>query len=124
MTLARGELRPRDPVVLAEGVLERSNRIVIQPRRVEVAQLRARQHFAVDVIAVLVAELLRCAVECNRNLLSGSISCSLNGSEDEAKSVLVAWQIRGESALVSHATQKAFLLENRSQGMICLDACT
>ena len=65
-------------------------------------------------------ELLCGAVESNRNLLTGLVPGSLYRSKHVTQSVLVALEVRCETALITHAAEKAFLFEHRLQRVVSL----
>lgn len=106
------KVRPGGPVILSEGILERSNGVLgdelgvvssklltsLPQRLVGVGVLEVK----VVLVGLLVVELGRCGIDTDLDL--ASVTGSLNGLHDEVKSLLSGLNIGGNTTLITDVT--------------------
>lgn len=103
-----GEVRPRLPVILVEGVLNRDNRVLLDVAEVEVRKLLARDPLGgvgvrvleVKVVLAVLVEFRRGDVESNLDL--ALVASLLDGLAQEFKRLLSARDVGSKATLVTN----------------------
>ena len=119
---ARGQLLPAVPVVLAERVFERDDRVGVEPALVDRRHVGGRLDRAFEVVALRAVELTGRRVDRQRDVLARGQAGLADRLDDQVERGLVVLQVRGEAALVADASVQVMLLQHRLQRVVGLGA--
>jgi hypothetical protein len=112
------ERRPAAPVILREAVLDRHDRILLEPARVQLdhalGAALAGAALLEDIRAVLV-QLRRRDVERDRDLLPRRVARRLDRLDDDHQGFLIVLEIRSEATLIADARRQPTFLEHLLQ---------
>ena len=119
-----GQVLPAVPVAFVHAVLDRDDRVLVDPAREHGRPFLRRQlqAFALEVVLAVLVELAGRAVEADRDLLAGGVAGLLDGFEQQLDRRLVARHAGGEAALVADGRGDAAFAQDLLERMEHLGA--
>src|SRR6185437_14125559 len=100
-----GELGPSFPIVLGQPVFDRNDRVLVDPRFVELDHaigVPLAGAALLERVRAIRKELARRTVESERNLLPRRVACRIDRLEDHLDRLLVVAQVGSEAAFVAN----------------------